>query len=315
MRNQLTAAAVGVALALTGGGIAHATTTPVTIAMSNAITTCDGTNAEITAILHNDGGPDEDVQTYLEPNSGVGGLGVPVQYNQPAPDVIHIPSGAQAVVHLPYENGSAVFNAIAVAHGAALPTSTTDLENQVAAKTAAFSELFPAGNGTHTYTYPVAPSGCTPPPWHPCPPNWPIDLYPVVQTCPVWTPPPAPTVPAQPKASSAAPPKPVVKATTHPSTTTTSTPAPAAPSVTTSTTTKAVVPQVEAATVAPSTSASTTASVSVTTEPSSVTIAPAAVEKKSSFSGPLLLVGLALAFGAVAVVCAVVGARRKHRHN
>jgi hypothetical protein len=227
MRSRLTAVAVGLTLSLTGAATAHATAqTPTktpTIFMLDTLrdagnnphlvyTSCgDDNRALIHTVLYNDhGGPDETVVVYLEPSaSGLNTLGVPVQNAQAIPSPIDIPAGGHAAITLPFENGSAVFDAVAVAKGGTVPTTAQQLEAAETAKTADNSQLFAPGSGTNgKYEYPAAPTGCTPPPWHPCPPNWPIDLYPVIQTCPVYVPPVT-----QPSTS-----QPSTHPTTHPTT-------------------------------------------------------------------------------------------------
>lgn len=194
MRRTLTTLVVGATLALTGG-VAHATDTPAvsgppTIFMldtardtghTNVTTTCDDGGPTIHTILYNDnGGPAEDVVVYLEPKTPMNILGVPAQNMQALPSPITIPAGGHVAITLPYENGNAVFDAVAVAQGGTIPTTTQQLAAAETAKTADNSQLFPPGKGTNgKYEYAIAPTACTPPPQTACPPNWPINPYPI----------------------------------------------------------------------------------------------------------------------------------------
>lgn len=199
MRSRLTAVAVSLTLSLTGAATAHATAqtpaNPPTIFMLDTLrdagnnphlvyTSCgDDNRALIHTVLYNDhGGPDETVTVYLEPNNGSGlnTLGIPVQNAQAAPSPIDIPAGGHVAITLPYENGNAVFDAVAVAQGGTIPTTTQQLAAAETAKTADNSQLFPPGKGTNgKYEYAIAPTACTPPPQTACPPNWPINPYPI----------------------------------------------------------------------------------------------------------------------------------------
>lgn len=180
MRRTLTTLVVGATLALTGG-VAHAATqdtTQVLVTMTGTSTTCDGTNAIIHATLHNPATADETAVVYLEPIAGGNTLGVPVTNVQPSPSPVTVPKGGHLDITLPYENGNAVFMAVAVAQGGTMPTTDQELVSQRNAGTAAFSEMFPA-DSTRTNKYPAAPAACTPPPQTACPPGWPINPYPI----------------------------------------------------------------------------------------------------------------------------------------
>lgn len=208
MRSRIAAATVGVAIALTGVGTAHAAAqnTPQ-IRMTSTSTTCDSGTATIHATLYNGNGTGETVVVYLEPNSGGNTLGVPVaNANVAAGDVVG--------VNLPYENGEAVFMAVAVTGNATVPTmwqsnpaQTDDLKAMRAAGNASDTELFPTSHSGQ-YRYPTSP--CPSPAPAPCPPNWPINPYPVPESCPSATPLPQ-TVAVLPQAT--------VSASAHPSTT------------------------------------------------------------------------------------------------
>jgi hypothetical protein len=320
------AAALGTTLALTGAGVAHATAQtvpgPPTIFMLDTLrdatnnphlvtTSCDDQNlAVIHTVLYNDhGGPDETVVVFLEPNPGVGGLGVPVQNDQPSPTPIDIPAGGHVAITLPFENGSAVFDAVAVAKGDTMPTSTSELEADETAKTADNSQLFAPGSGTNgKFEYPAAPKACTPPPWHQCPPNWPIDLYPVIQTCPVYLPPPPPTStqpPTHPSTTPSTHPSthPTTKPSTHPSTTHTT-------SATTAPTTKPVAVTSTKPTELPTTPVSTTSSTATVTT-LSTTAAASLAHTGATSKTPLLFLALFLALAGAVLVA--VGKRRGRR--
>lgn len=324
MRSRLTAVAVSLTLSLTGAATAHATaqtTNPPTIFMLDTLrdagnnphlvyTSCgDDNRALIHTVLYNDhGGPDETVVVYLEPNNGSGlnTLGVPVQNAQAIPSPIDIPAGGHVAITLPFENGSAVFDAVAVAKGGTMPTTAQELEAAETAKTADNSQLFAPGSGTNgKYEYPAAPTACTPPPWHPCPPNWPIDLYPVIQTCPVYVPPPPPVT--HPTTS---------QPTTHPSTHPTTTHPSTAPSTTHATTTSPPKPSTSTTSAKPTTELVTT--------PSSSTSAPAAALSTtaaaslahtgaSQSSTPLVVAALLLIVTGCTLV--VAGLRRRSRNH
>lgn len=324
LRSRLTAAAVGVGLTLTGAGVAHATAQTVpgspTIFMLDTLrdagnnphlvsTSCgDDGRALIHTVLYNDhGGPDETVVVFLEPNPGVGGLGVPVQNNQPSPSPIDIPAGGHVAITLPFENGSAVFDAVAVAKGSTMPTSTSELAADETAKTADNSQLFYPGGGTNgKYEYPAAPKACTPPPWHPCPPNWPIDQYPVIQTCPVYVPPPPPTTHPSTTPSTHPSTKPTTKPSTQPSVThsTTVTSAPPTTKPVTATSTKPT----ELPTTPQSTSSATSAGTALST-----TAAASLAHTGGSSSTPLIAASLVL--GLSGVILVAVGKRRKGRRQ
>jgi hypothetical protein len=147
----------------------------------NVKTTCGDNGPVIHTVLYNDhGGPDEDVQVYLEPTGAWGTIGEPVLNQLPLPSPITIPAGGHTAITLPYENGNAVFVAVAVAKGDTLPTTERQLEAAMTAKTADSSQLFPPGKGTNgKYEYAIAPTACTPPPQTACPPNWPINPFPI----------------------------------------------------------------------------------------------------------------------------------------
>jgi hypothetical protein len=327
MRSRLMAAALGTTLALTGAGVAHATAQtvpgPPTIFMLDTLrdatnnphlvtTSCDDQNlAVIHTVLYNDhGGPDENVVVFLEPNPGVGGLGVPVQNDQPSPTPIDIPAGGHVAITLPFENGSAVFDAVAVAKGGTMPTSTSELEADETAKTADNSQLFAPGSGTNgKFEYPAAPKACTPPPWHQCPPNWPIDLYPVIQTCPVYVPPPPPSThpSTTPSATPSSHPSthPTTNPSTHPSTTHTT-------SVTTAPTTKPVAVTSTKPTELPTTPVSTTSSTATVTT-LSTTAAASLAHTGTTSKTPLVVLALFLALAGAALVA--VGKRRGRRQH
>lgn len=193
MRSTLTTLVVGATLALTGG-VAHASaqtpSAPPTIFMldtlrdaghGNVTTTCGDNGPVIHTVLYNDhGGPDETVQVYLEPVGSWNGIGMPVLNQQPSPNPITIPAGGHTAITLPYENGNAVFIAAAVAKGDTLPATDQELEAAMSAHTADSSQLFPPGRGNSgKYEYASAPASCTPPPQTACPPNWPINPFPI----------------------------------------------------------------------------------------------------------------------------------------
>lgn len=326
MRSRLTAVAVSLTLSLTGAATAHATaqtTNPPTIFMLDTLrdagnnphlvyTSCgDDNRALIHTVLYNDhGGPDETVVVYLEPNSGSGlnTLGVPVQNAQAVPSPIDIPAGGHVAITLPFENGSAVFDAVAVAKGGTVPTTAQELEAAEAAKTADNSQLFAPGAGTNgKYEYPAAPTGCTPPPWHPCPPNWPIDLYPVIQTCPVYVPPPPPVTHPTTSQPSTHPTTthPTSKPSTHPSTT-----------HTTATTTTPPKPVTHTSTTPSETPRQVTGTADATSPPVaslSTTAAASLAHTGGSSSTPLVVAALLLIVTGCTLVAAGLRKRGTHR--
>lgn len=179
MRSRLTAAAVGLALTLMGAGTAHATaqTTPqVQINMTSTSTTC-GTNATIHATLFNPTVANETAVVYME-QAGGNTLGVPVTNSLPAPLPVTVPHNGHLGITLPYEDGNAVFMAVAVAAGGTVPTmwqsspsQPTDLKVMRAAGTAADSELFPSYKvGVSTYPGCPASASASPATSHPSSP-------------------------------------------------------------------------------------------------------------------------------------------------
>lgn len=304
MNTRLTAVAVGVALALIGAGTAHATQNTVQIRMNSTSTTCDGTTATIHASVHNDTTSTENVSVYLEPTSGGNTLGVPITSDR------SITGGGALDINLPYENGDAIFMAVAVASGGTTPVNDQELVTQRNAGAANFSELTPAYHSGQ-YHYPAAPAACSPAPPNQCPPNWPINPYPLADPCPSATstnPNVAPLKTSPPPVAHQSPKAAVSITPTHPRATHAAT------------TTAPAVVSVKKPTPTSTASASPSAPVPVTHPTATATVAkeadtvPTQISSMSRTGSPLQLpLALAVIAGAFAVGCVLV-ARRGRRN-
>lgn len=288
MRSRLTAAAVGLALTLAGAGTAHATaqTTPqVQINMTSTSTTC-GTTATIHATLFNPTSADETAVVYME-QAGGNTLGVPVTNSLPVPPPVTVPHNGHLDITLPYEDGNAVFMAVAVAAGGTVPTmwqsspsQPTDLKVMRAAGTAADSELFPSYKlGVNTYPGCPASVSVPPPSSHP-----------------------SSSASSHPSSHATTTKPSTVSRTTH---TTTATSAPSTRPLPSNTTTTSATEQ-------PTKVTGTTGTTSMATTALSTTAAASLAHTGASSKVPLVAGAVLLMFAGVALM--VAGKRRSRRH-
>jgi hypothetical protein len=280
MNPRLTAAAVGIALTLAGGGIAHATqNAPVAITMTT--TSCDSTHHISHETLTNGTTTDEKVQVYLEPSGGGNTLGVPVTNAQALPAPVTVAHDANLAITLPYETSDAVFMAVAVETGAALPTTDQELTTQREAGTASYAELH---------------APCNPAPPNPCPTDQP-NPYPIPASCPTF----AATVAPKPATSTTPKATPTVTRLTM-------TPA-ARP-----TTTAAIIPVAPVSTTAPTATPVSVTAPTATTTTAAIMTAPAAATTRTTRS-PLTVIVAALLVALVGVACVMAGSRKSHRRG